>query len=530
MNNNKTKQSCRIVRLADNKGAHVRVQCQALHHEKQATDSLIHQKPKFLKSSKNIHISTFNIRTFKSDCQSSELVASVIEHDIDIICIQEYRLYHKDIDIKYNILNYGWTLVTASSWKNKSNSSIGGIGLLLSPSAIKSLINVEKISPRIITANFNGNPITTVVSCYSSTNVSDEDDVSEFYNNMSSFTRYVPKHNVLIIAGDFNAYLGIDHDNKFAYHTETNRNGYLLDHFIIENGLKSLNNKFQKKSGKLWTHTHPNGFKSQLDYIIVNNKWINSARNCEAYNTFEGVYSDHRIVTATLKLSLISNKKSIINKKRYDWTTLTKDKSIEKNYTTYLKQHFVDSIKSCKSTNDKYLAFVDSHAEATKKFIPIKIKEKKRVPWENINIIEKRNALKQLSLKMKENANTNQKIEFNKSRQNLQDTYINEQTKYLQKQIDDIKTSADNKKSAIAWQIVNNITGRKTTNRSKTKAKDDKGRIQKWKQHFSLLLGKYPITTNQDIVKIVDKELQIEQGPFTIKELEMVLRKTKPPD
>ena len=111
---------------------------------------------------------------------------------------------------------------------------------------------------------------------------------------------------------------------------------------------------------------------------------------------------------------------------------------------------------------------------------------------------------------MKENVNTNQKIEFNKARKNLQDTYINEQTKYLQKQIDDIKTAADNKKSAIAWQIVNNITGRKTTNISKIKAKDDKERIQKWKQYFSLLLGKNPITTNQDIVKIVDKELQIE--------------------
>ena len=30
-----------------------------------------------------------------------------------------------------------------------------------------------------------------------------------------------------------------------------------------------------------------------------------------------------------------------------------------------------------KSTNDKYLVFVDSHAEATKKFIPIKIKKRK---------------------------------------------------------------------------------------------------------------------------------------------------------
>ena len=89
--------------------------------------------------------------------------------------------------------------MTASSWKNKSNSSIGGICLFLSPSATKSLINVEKITPRIITANFNGNPITTIISCCRPTNVSDEDDVTEFYNNMSSFPCYVPKHNSLFI-------------------------------------------------------------------------------------------------------------------------------------------------------------------------------------------------------------------------------------------------------------------------------------------------------------------------------------------
>ena len=39
------------------------------------------------------------------------------------------------------------------------------------------------------------------------------------------------------------------------------------------------------------------------------------------------------------------------------------------------------SIKSCKSTNDKYLEFINSHTEATNKCIPIKIKKKKRVLW-----------------------------------------------------------------------------------------------------------------------------------------------------
>ena len=92
-------------------------------------------------------------------------------------------------------------------------------------------------------SGFNGNPITTVISSYSPT-VSAENYVTEFYNNMSSFTRYIPKHNVLIIAVDFNAHLGIAHDNKYAYHIETKRNGYLLDHFLIENDLKSLNTTF----------------------------------------------------------------------------------------------------------------------------------------------------------------------------------------------------------------------------------------------------------------------------------------------
>ena len=142
--NNPTRKSCRIARRVDYQGARIEVISQTPILEKQATDSLIRLKPKFFKRLSNICISTFNIRTIKGKCQSSELVASAIEHNIDIICIQEHRLYHKDFDIKYHTLNIGWSLVTSSSWKNNSNSSTGGVGLLLSPRATASLIRVEK--------------------------------------------------------------------------------------------------------------------------------------------------------------------------------------------------------------------------------------------------------------------------------------------------------------------------------------------------------------------------------------------------
>ena len=176
--------------------------------------------------------------------------------------------------------------------------------MLLSPLALKSLNKIEKISQRITIATFHGNPCTTIISCYSPTNTSPENEVEEFYDTLSSIVREVPKHNVLIIGGDMNAQIGTDEQHRYTYHSSCNRNGEYLQQFLTENNLRLLNTRFQKKKGKLWTHTYPNESKAQLDYLMINKKWINSVTNCEAYNTFEGVSTDHRIVTTKTKLSL----------------------------------------------------------------------------------------------------------------------------------------------------------------------------------------------------------------------------------
>ena len=43
---------------------------------------------------------------------------------------------------------------------------------------------------------------------------------------------------------------------------------------------------------------YANGTKVQLDHILINKKWNNSARDCATYNTFHSVSSDHKIVTS----------------------------------------------------------------------------------------------------------------------------------------------------------------------------------------------------------------------------------------
>ena len=122
--------------------------------------------------------------------------------------------------------------------------------MLIGPRALKSLNSIEKIQPRMMVATFNNNPSTTITSCYSPTNASDEKDLDAFYNEPSSLVYSIPKYNVLIIGRDMNAQIDKDVNNKFSLHNSSNRNGEHLMYFTIENGSTCLNAKFQKRRGK----------------------------------------------------------------------------------------------------------------------------------------------------------------------------------------------------------------------------------------------------------------------------------------
>ena len=180
------------------------------------------------------------------------------------------------------------------------NATIWVIGALIGPRSLKSLNSFEKIQPRKMVATLNGNPSATTIPCYSPTNVSEETDFITVYNELSSLVRSIPKHNVLVIGGDMNAQIGKNLNRKFSLHNLSNRNGEHLTDFLLENRLTCLNTKFQKRKGKLWTYNYTNNTKAKIDYVFINKIWNNSALNCEAYSSFEGVSSDHRIVTAKI--------------------------------------------------------------------------------------------------------------------------------------------------------------------------------------------------------------------------------------
>ena len=392
MTHKKKYQSHRIARRAGKQGARPATLAQ-IAVEKLATEPK-EKIFRLMKGKRNITISTFNTRTLQNTSKIPELINSAISTNQDIICIQEHRFLHEDTEVKeHNI--YDWKMVTTSAWKNNVNATNGGCGMLLSPLASKALINTEKISPRIMIANFKGNPQTTVISCYSPTNVHDEIEVEDFYNELAAVVRQLPKHTFIVIGGDFNAQLGKSDDNRYTSHTTTNRNGTMLQNFLTENKLICLNTKFQKRHNQLYSFTSANNSRSQIDFVLISKKWKNSAINCRAYSSFLSVQSDHRIVTANLRLSLRANICRSKSTPSPEWSSLKNDVDIRNNFVIELKNRFalLENENHTNSPNESYKNFEQSCKEAASLTIPTKPKIQKQKPWESKEVCSAREEL-----------------------------------------------------------------------------------------------------------------------------------------
>ena len=178
---------------------------------------------------------------------------------------------------------------------------------------------------------------------------------------------------------------------------------------MIENRSTCLNTNYQKREGKLWTYTYANNSKAQIDYVFINKKWKNSAMNFEAYSSFEGVSSDHRIVTAKLRLSLRKNATGKATTKHYDWA-LCNNSDIRDKYVLELRNRFETlQEKTEKGTpNNEYENFVETHLEAASKCIRTKPRTNFRVPGETLAVREKLALVKTASKSYRKNpTNTN---------------------------------------------------------------------------------------------------------------------------
>ena len=120
--------------------------------------------------------------------------------------------------------------------------------------------------------------------------------------------------------------------------------------------------------------------------------------------------------------------------------------------------HAFVSRKTEKGTpNDEYENFFNAHLEMAAKCNPAKPRTKYRVPWETLEVGEKRAHVKTASKSYRKNPTNTNARKLKKAQYQLAGIYLKKQTEYIQNQIDKIRDSEEDRQSWIAWQTINDI-------------------------------------------------------------------------
>ncbi|XP_078661569.1 uncharacterized protein LOC144905694 [Branchiostoma floridae x Branchiostoma belcheri] len=456
-------------------------------------------------------ISTLNVRTLKEARCREELATNLSLYEIDVLGIQEHRIVHEE-EVKHEVIN-GQQLITTSATRNQAGAAVGGVGIMLGSTASSSLAKVTKNTERILTASFQGNPVASIIVTYCPTNTADEDTVKAHYEDLARAIEAIPAHNLLLVIGDFNARIG-DQDAKFTFHKETNRNGRLLLDLANEKDLVVSSTDFCKKAGKLWTFISPGGMKYQLDYVLIRRKWRNSMLNVEAYSSFASVGSDHRIVSARVRLSL-RKKKAEPRKRPYDWNLFKTRSDLQEQYTIEVHNRFQPLKDLDESATERYERFIKATEEAAEKVVPLRKRGRRARHSEDPRVAKVRHELNEVYGRYKENTSEANRQEYRQTKKKLKEAYITVEEEDLSNKIREVEKAHLNCKHGQSWKLINDITDRKATRKGQLEGNTQEERIENWYNHFKTLLGSPPNITDEDEeIPTVFEELDIKVGPF----------------
>ena len=227
-------------------------------------------------------------------------------------------------------------------YSGKTGREHHGVAIWINKNTSSSLASYNPISNRVILATFNSKPRdVTIVQCYAPTVDKQDEEIEQFYRDLAQAITDVPKRNILLITGDFNARVGEDATEtdvlgKYG-HGKRNDRGQTLVDFCAEHRLVVSNTLFRLHNRHRYTWRSPDGStRAQIDYILINKQWkqsINNARVCLSADCD----SDHNLLILTMKLRF---RKKRVNKPLLLDLEELKNFQVEQQYQVEVKNRF----------------------------------------------------------------------------------------------------------------------------------------------------------------------------------------------
>ena len=158
-------------------------------------------------------------------------------------------------------------------FSGKEDKHEQGVGFLVHKDSVKRVIGCCPISSRLLTVRLRANPFNiTIIQIYAPTSSYDDSEVDEFYRELQSLVDQTPKHDTLVVQGDWHAKVGEDAQGDWrefcgpSCNLETNDRGLKLLDFVTYNNFVLANTLGNHKPSRRWTwHTQPRWNTSQPD-------------------------------------------------------------------------------------------------------------------------------------------------------------------------------------------------------------------------------------------------------------------------
>uniref|UniRef100_A0A8D8SXR8 Craniofacial development protein 2 n=1 Tax=Cacopsylla melanoneura TaxID=428564 RepID=A0A8D8SXR8_9HEMI len=268
-----------------------------------------------------------------------------------------------------------------------------GVGIIVHKSIAPKVRNFVPINERIMLIQMEAAPVNiNILQVYAPTSDHTEEEINYFYTQIASITRKIPKKEVLIVMGDFNAKVGQGRTgNHIGPHGlgERNKQGDKLSSFAGENDLVIMNTFFELPPRRLYTWTSPQDGKkeglivrNQIDYVLINQRYRNSCKSAKTYPGAD-INSDHNLLVAEFRVQWKKLKTNQSNKP-YDYRKL-KNQDIKKRATEMLKKE-LEHIKNSPETDVK-IDMINTAIKKVKTEILVRDPTKKK-SWMTTEILE----------------------------------------------------------------------------------------------------------------------------------------------
>lgn len=448
------------------------------------------RKPKLLSCKEKLRVGTWNVRTLLQAGKLKELCGVAERYHLDVVGVQEVRWHGRD-----KIRKGPWTFIY-SGREDKQHEA--GVGVLLSKRAADVLTSSDCISERLMKVRLKaGVTNLTLVVGYAPTEVASVSEKEKFYNTLDTVLDAVPRHDMCLLIGDFNARVGRDaaaNPGVVGPHgLETlNDNGQRLIDTCTSHGLSVGGTLFQHKliHKYTWTSSTTNRTRAQLDHIIINQRWKRSLQDCRTYRGAD-IYSDHELLIGTIRMKL-ARPKSRGGSKRFAINKL-KDNNIRRKYLEEVTEQFSECREGGRVEED-WMSFRDGLVKAAETTLgPFRAKQKEWISPKSEELIDQRRKAKG---KMDSIRTRNSSEEYRRLNKQAKKSIRKDKQDLFDECASEMETAARANNQRKVYQLVKKMAGK--TSPQPMSVKDKTGTVltekeevqQRWKEHFKELLNR----------------------------------------